>query len=308
MSAFDAYVALEGLLDGSAYCDEPMLRHTTFRIGGPAALYVECASVSDINHTLEVAERFGMPWVVVGKGSNLLVADEGFNGIVLTLGQEFKRFSFPEEGAGILVAGGGVILQNLVQETFKRGLTGLEFAVGIPGTLGGALFMNAGTADTWIGNIVDTLTILRPHQGLMRLTAADLPWNYRSAGLKPGDIVVEAGLRVQPGHAGQIRARMEGALKRRKRSQPLSMPSAGSVFRNPYDTQASAGQLIDSLDLKGYHIGGAQVSEVHANFIVNTGNATAADVVALIMEVRKRVEDHYGTQLQPEIRFIGFAS
>jgi UDP-N-acetylmuramate dehydrogenase len=150
------------------------------------------------------------------------------------------------------------------------------------------------------------VTVLRPGSGLVRYKAHELPWSYRHSGLPLGEIVVECGLRVQPGHVGQIRARMEAAHKRRKKSQPLAFPSAGSVFRNPPD--ASAGQMIDALGLKGYTVGGAQISDLHANFIVNTGNATAADVLAIIMEVRKQVKEEYGTELQPEIRFIGFDS
>jgi UDP-N-acetylmuramate dehydrogenase len=310
MSAFDAYCALQGTLDGEVYCDEPMYRHTSYRIGGPAALYIECATVADINRSFEMLKEYNMPWVVVGKGSNLLVADEGFAGAVLTLGAEFKRFSFAEEGDdhGLLVAGGGVILSSLVQNAFKGGYAGLEFGVGIPGTLGGALFMNAGSADEWIGSIVETVTLIRLGEGLLRLRSTEIPWAYRSSGLPAGDVIVESTMRLTPGNAMHIRARMEALLKRRKRTQPLNMPSAGSVFRNPGDNAATAGELIDLVGLKGYKVGGAQVSEQHANFIVNTGTATAADVLAIISEIRRRVNDSYGTQLQPEIRFVGFKS
>ncbi|MDR0347785.1 MAG: UDP-N-acetylmuramate dehydrogenase [Coriobacteriales bacterium] len=307
MAGFDAYCDLEGTIKGTLSYNEPMTRHTSYRIGGPAALYVECASVADIKRCLEVLKDHDLPWCVIGKGSNLLVSDEGFNGAVITLGREFKQFSFPDESAGetLLVAGAGVILSNLAQSAFKGGYSGLEFSVGIPGTLGGALFMNAGSATEWMGGIVDSLTVLHPEKGLVRYEAHELPWDYRHSGIPSGEIILEGSLRVAKGHLGQIRAKMEGSLKRRRRTQPLTVPNAGSVFRNPPDL--SAGQLIDALGLKGYTVGGASVSEMHANFIINNGTATAADVIAIIMYIRNRVKEEYGKELQPEIRFIGFS-
>jgi UDP-N-acetylmuramate dehydrogenase len=284
-----------------------MARHTSYRIGGAASLYVECATVADINRCLAVCSEHELSWCVVGKGSNLLVSDEGFGGAIITLGQDFKHFSFPDEreDESLLIAGAGVILSTLVQNAFKNGYSGLEFSVGIPGTLGGALFMNAGSATEWIGAVVDSLTVLRPDQGLVRYEAHELPWSYRRSGIPCGEIIVETALRVKKGNLGQIRAKMEASLKRRRKTQPLTVPNAGSIFRNPPD--ASAGQLIESLGLKGYRVGGARVSEVHANFIVNEDSATAADVIAIIMHIRERVKEEYGTELQPEIRFIGFS-
>ncbi|MDR2106522.1 MAG: UDP-N-acetylmuramate dehydrogenase [Coriobacteriales bacterium] len=306
MSAFDAYCDLEGSIRGTLLYNESMARHTSFRIGGPVSLYVECASLADIVRCLEVSAAHNLPWCVVGKGSNLLVSDEGFEGTAITLGQEFKSFSFPDETQGetLLVAGAGVVLSNLVQAAFKNGYSGLEFAVGIPGTLGGALFMNAGSAKDWMSGIVDSVTVLRPGQGLVRYEAHELAWEYRRSGIPSGEVIVEGRLRVEKGHLGQIRAKMEASLKKRRRSQPPTVPNAGSVFRNP--PGASAGQLIEALGLKGYTVGGASISELHANFIVNNGTATAADVIAIIMHVRERVEKEYGQRLQPEIRFIGF--
>jgi UDP-N-acetylmuramate dehydrogenase len=307
MAAFDAYCDLEGSIKGTVLYEEPLRRHTSFRIGGPAWLYVECASIADLNRCFEVSEAHQLPWCVMGKGSNLLVNDEGFSGAIITLGQEFKDFSFPDEASGqsLIVVGAGVLLSNLVQSAFKKGYSGLEFAVGIPGTVGGALFMNAGSATEWIGNIVESVTVLRPGEGLKRYEAHELLWSYRRSGLPSNEIIVEAELRVQQGHLAQIRAKMEASLKRRRKTQPLTVPNAGSVFRNPPD--ASAGQLIESAGLKGYTVGGASVSELHANFIVNNGSATAADVVAIIMHIRQRVKEDYGHELQPEIRFIGFS-
>jgi UDP-N-acetylmuramate dehydrogenase len=307
MAGFDAYCDLEGTIKGTVSYDEPMTRHTSYRIGGAVSLYVECVSVADINRCLSVLADHHLPWCVVGKGSNLLVSDEGFDGAVVTLGSEFKYFSFPDEvvGENLLVAGAGVVLSSLVQSAFKSGYSGLEFAVGIPGTLGGALFMNAGSAQEWMGGIVEFVTVLRPGQGLVRYEARELPWAYRRSGIPVGEIIVEGGLRVKKGHLGQIRAKMEASLKKRRKTQPLTVPNAGSVFRNPPDS--SAAHLIESLGLKGYTVGGASVSELHANFIVNNGSATAADVIAIIMHIRECVKENYGQELQPEIRFIGFS-
>ncbi|MCL2807292.1 MAG: UDP-N-acetylmuramate dehydrogenase [Coriobacteriia bacterium] len=314
MPILDAYSELRGSLDGNVYLDEPMNRHTSFHIGGPVSLYVECASVRDLHTCLKVITAEQMPWVVIGKGSNLLVSDEGWRGMVLTLAGQFREIIIPtladeQPGEGALcsqsmVVGAGVILANLVQTAFKHGFSGFEFAVGIPGSLGGALAMNAGTATEGIGSIVSKLTVYRPQVGLMRVLGSDLPWSYRSSGISPGDIIVEAELLTKPGNISQIQAKMEAALGRRKATQPLTKPSAGSVFRNPPDT--SVGRMIEHLGLKGYRVGGAEVSLKHANFIVNNGSATAADVLAIIREVSRRVKDEYGTKLQTEIRFVGF--
>ena len=313
MGALEAYSELRGRLDGTVYLDEPMTRHTTYHIGGPVALYVECASVHDLSVCFEVLAANRLPWTIVGKGSNLLVNDAGWRGAVLTLTGQFKEILAPslqEEQVKEtcerqrIVAGGGVILSNLVQTAFKSGFSGFEFAVGIPGTLGGALAMNAGTASQGIGSIVSNLTVYRPGLGLMRIQGNELPWEYRASGLPPKDIIVECELLAVPGHLTQIRAKMEASLNRRKETQPLTQPSAGSVFKNPPGD--SAGKMIDSLGLKGYRVGGAEVSPVHANFIVNNGSATASDVLAIIIEVRRRVKDVYGTELKTEIRFIGF--
>jgi UDP-N-acetylmuramate dehydrogenase len=322
---FEAYCELEGNVSGSLIMNEPMARHTSFRIGGAAALFVECATLADLKLTLEVIKRYGLSWVVVGKGTNLLVSDRGFEGVVITLGREFKNQTFPEldeadeslftdmpasseqavEYPGeIVVAGAGVQLGNLVREAFKNGFSGLEFAVGIPGTLGGAIFMNAGSAEEWISRIVSSVLVLKADGKLVRYAKDDLPWAYRSSGLQIGDIVLEAELVLQRGNTGHIRARMEGILKRRQKSQPLGKPNAGSIFKNFYG--AAAGQLIDALGMKGLKNGGASISDIHANFIVNDGSATAEDVITLIQEIRKRVLESYGFKLQTEIRFIGF--
>jgi UDP-N-acetylmuramate dehydrogenase len=300
------YQELNGLLKGNVYHNEPMSRHTSYRIGGPVGLYLECASLRDLSSSFEVLRRYGIPWAVLGKGSNILVADQGWPGAILTFTGQFRKFNFPDRDSenNLVVAGSGVMLSSLVQAAFKGGFSGFEFAVGIPGTLGGALAMNAGTSKEWIGQIVHALTVYRPDHGLRRIARNQLEWGYRTSSLLLEDIIVEAELQVTPGHIGQIRAKMEASLSRRKRTQPLTKPSAGSVFKNPPGEHAA--QLIENVGLKGFSIGAAEVSSVHANFIVNNGSATAADVLAIILEIEHRVKDSYGLELQTEIRFIGF--
>jgi UDP-N-acetylmuramate dehydrogenase len=277
-----------------------MTRHTTYRIGGPVALLVECASVADLATATSVLAEEGVDWRVLGKGSNVLVSDDGYEGAVITLGRDFKRHSLEGDR---LRTGAGVILAAIVRDAFSEGRTGLEFAVGIPGTVGGALAMNAGGREEWIGSIVESVTVFVPGEGLVGIRGPEVPWGYRSSGLQARGIIVEAALRVVEGDADHIRRTMEASLRRRKRSQPLSMPSAGSVFVNPDGD--SAGRLIEAAGLKLASIGGAQVSDIHANFIVNTGGATAADVITLVRLVRDTVKEAYGIELTPEVRFLG---
>ncbi|MRS12504.1 MAG: UDP-N-acetylmuramate dehydrogenase [Actinobacteria bacterium] len=277
-----------------------MYRHTTFRIGGPADLHVTCETLADLADAVRVCDEHEVPWTVIGKGSNLLVADDGYHGAILCLGREFKAHSV--DGAGIK-AGAACILAYIVRDAFSKGLAGLEFAVGIPGTVGGALSMNAGTAGVWMGSVVESVTLFVPGAGLKRVRGGDIAWGYRRSGLSERGVIVECVLELAESDKTRIRRQMEESLERRKETQPLSMPSAGSVFRNPEGD--SAGRLIEAAGLKGTRLGGAKVSEVHANFIVNDGGATAADVVGLIRKIQMTVRDTYGIELKPEIRFLG---
>jgi UDP-N-acetylmuramate dehydrogenase len=293
----------EGLrrqMSGEVRFGEPMARHTTFRIGGPASVFAVLETTHDVVTALHLLNEEEVPWVVVGKGSDLLVADRGYDGAVLVLGREFKRHSVEGE---TLRAGAASVLAHLVQDGFHLGLSGLEWAVGIPGTLGGALAMNAGTRDGAIGPTVDTVTMYIPGEGLSLVHGRDVAWEYRRSGLAGRGIILEAALNVREGEPVRIRAQMERNLRDRKASQPLGLPSAGSVFVNPPGD--SAGRLIESVGLKGAREGGALVSPVHANFIVNEGGATADDVVALIRRIQTTVKDVCGVDLRPEIKFVG---
>jgi UDP-N-acetylmuramate dehydrogenase len=300
VSVTDAYERLCAALAGPVRRDEPLARHTTYRIGGPAALFVECATVADLSAATSILAEEAIEWTVLGKGSNVLASDAGYEGAVITLGRDFKRHSVDGDH---LRTGAAVILAAVVQDAFKLGLSGLEFAVGVPGTVGGALAMNAGSRDEWIGGIVESVTVFVPGQGLVGVRGPEVAWAYRRSDLAARGIIVEAVLRVTESDQVGIRRSMEASLRRRKRSQPLNMPSAGSVFVNPEGD--SAGRLIEAAGLKGVTIGGAMVSDVHSNFIVNVGGATAADVVALVGLIRDTVKDANGIELRPEIRFLG---
>lgn len=302
MSAFDAYCELDGNIHGEVLADERLSRHTSYRIGGPADLFVTVDRYSDLTTTIEVLHKNRVPWVILGKGSNVLVSDEGYRGAVIVLGREFNQYGFEKDGT--VTVGAGVTLARVVQEAFMRGFSGLENLVGVPGTVGGAVSMNAGTRDEWIGSVVDSVVVYRPLEGLVRYDAADIGWYYRCTTIPPREIVLEVVLKLKDGDATAIRAKMEAALSRRKRTQPLNKPSCGSVFMNPPDL--SVGQLIDEAGLKGYAVGGAQVSEVHANFIVNNGNATARDVIRVMEVVKEKVGRTYNVELKPEVKFLGF--
>lgn len=291
---------LRSRLRGEVRRREPMARHTTYRIGGPAELFITCETVTDLIETVRSCDAEGVQRIAVGKGSNLLVADDGYPGAVITLGDEFKAHRV--QGAEI-EAGAACILAFVVRDAYSRGLGGMEFAVGIPGTVGGAIAMNAGTGADWIGAVAGSVTVYLPDTGLERLRADELDWQYRSSGLRAEVIVVETTLRLHEAERQTIRATMDASLERRKRTQPIGVPSAGSVFRNPPGD--SAGRLIESAGLKGTRLGGARISEVHANFIVNEGGATAADVLGLVRKAQMTVRDTHGIQLTPEIKLLG---
>lgn len=304
MSVFNAYMTLSGAIDATVTRDERMSRHTSYRIGGPAALFVAVHSYAALVRTVKVLADERVDWVILGKGSNLLVSDEGYRGCVIVLDREFSRTTLADDGT--LTVGAGAILSKVVSEAMKAGLTGLERCVGIPGTLGGAVSMNAGTRREWIGELVRDVVVLRPGEGLHRYEASDIEWGYRYTTIPTSEIILEATLSLERGSRDAIAADMEARLRRRRETQPLGVPSCGSVFRNPPDR--SVGVLLESCGLKGARQGGAQVSEEHANFIVNRGGATAADVIALIGRAHDAVLEKYGIDLACEVKLLGFGA
>ena len=301
MGAFGAYRRLDGGFDGRIVADEPLARHTTYRIGGPADLYIEVDSLAGLRQVISVLKDEGVEWTVLGKGSNILAADAGYRGAIIVLGRTFRTHSVIEDER--IVAGAGAILATIVRDVFNKGLAGLELAVGVPGTLGGALAMNAGTSEVGIGSVVESVTYLTPEGELKRLGGSEIEWTYRASSLRGAGVILESSLKLVQSDVAEVRRRMEAILRRRRNSQPLSIPSAGSTFRNPPGD--SAGRLIEAVGLKGERVGGAQISEKHANFIVNRMGASAEDVVSLITLARNRVKEEHGIELRPEVRFLG---
>ena len=294
---------VDDAIDGEVIAGESMARHTTYRIGGPARFFATADSLGALSRLVEACEETGTPWTVVGRGSNLLVADEGYDGIVITLGRDFRACRLDEE-RGVFSVGAGALLSTVVQEAFHRSLGGLEFAVGTPGTVGGAVRMNAGSRDEWLSGALVSVTLLTRSDGLVRVPASSIEWGYRSSSIAPEDVVVECELAATPADPFYVRGKMEAALSRRRDTQPLSEPSCGSVFKGVNGTPA--GKLIEDAGLKGAQVGGARVSEKHANFIVNTGSATASDVRALMKQIQTKVYEDYGVELEPEVRLLGF--
>ena len=280
--------------------EEPMERHTTFRIGGPARRMALPATVGEAVAVLELAEAEGWPLLAVGNGSDLLVSDRGLDRLVLlTTGLDFVE----PVGERRLRVGAGTRLAKVATAAMERSLAGLAFAHGIPGTLGGAVFMNAGAYGGEMAQVVESVTAWLPGQGVRELEAGELELSYRHSRFSGGEgVVLAATLALTPGDREAIRGEMAELIARRRQSQPLEWPSAGSAFKRPPGHYA--GTLIERCGLKGLRVGGAQVSEKHAGFIINRGGATCADVVALMEEVRRRVLAETGVTLEPEIRVV----
>lgn len=302
MSVFNAYMALSGAVDAEVLRGERLSRRTTLRVGGPASLFVTAHDYAALRRTIEVLDRERVEWVVLGRGSNVLASDEGFDGCVVKLGREFSRVSVGE--GGLVSAGAGAPLSSLVSQTLKEGLSGLECCVGIPGSVGGAVSMDAGSRHEWIGSRVSDVVTLRPGVGLRRYEGSEVEWGYRWCSLPAGEVILEASLRLDPSTREEVSAEMERRLASRRSMQPMGQPSCGSVFKNP--GTRSAGALIDSCGLKGYAVGGARVSDLHANFIVNTGGATATDVARVMAHLRECVVQRHGIELEPEVKCLGF--
>ncbi|HEV8089633.1 MAG TPA: UDP-N-acetylmuramate dehydrogenase [Actinomycetota bacterium] len=281
--------------------DVPMAPLTTFRIGGPAAIFFEPDSTEDLHAVAKAVARTGVAVAIVGKGSNVLVADEGFDGVVLRLGRGFR---WSARAGDTVSAGAAMPLPALAGVAQQHGLAGLGFGVAIPASLGGAVRMNAGAHDGQMADVVSTVDIFELGSDRTRTLGADeVGFAYRSTALQSGAVVVAAALHLRPGDPAEIRASMDAARTWRRDTQPLAEPNCGSVFTNPPGEHAAA--LIDAAGLKGAAIGGASVSTKHANFIVTASGATAADVRALIELVRAGVSRASGIDLQTEVRTIG---
>lgn len=295
--------AAEYLPDLQIKTDEPMSRHISFRVGGPARRMAFPSSGEQVVLLLNFAHACGARPLVIGNGTNLLAPDEGLDRLVVDTSVGLNRLEEGEE-PDILTAEAGVSLARLADFACKLGLTGLEFAHGIPGTVGGAVCMNAGAYGGEIKQVIETVTILFPEEGVRTLSCAEMDFGYRHSLLtdQPNAVVLRASFRLSKGDPEMIREGMRELMSRRKATQPLEYPSAGSTFKRPAGN--FAGALIESSGLKGLTVGGAQVSEKHAGFIINTGSATAADVLEVIRQVQERVFTETGVRLEPEVRII----
>lgn len=295
-------------LRGEVKLNEALAAHTSFHIGGPADAMVFPEDTDDLAMLLREVREQRLAYVVLGGGTNLLVRDGGFRGVVISLrrlaGINVTREYRSIGGAyAVVVAGAGAHLPGLLNFALEKGLTGLEFAAGIPGTVGGALCMNAGTAHGEIGDVIDSVTLLSPAGDIVIRHRDEMAFGYRQAFVPEGQVIVDCKMILRQGEKDRIRARVKADLEKRKERQPLGLPSAGSVFKNPLDE--AAGKLIERAGLKGLTVGRAQVSEKHANFIVNLGGARAADVLKLMDLIKERVLEVHRVRLEPEIKIIG---
>lgn len=281
--------------------DEPMDKHTTFRVGGNADFFVEISSVEELSNIIKYLRQTEHPYFILGNGSNLLVSDKGYEGVVLQLGERFAQIEIEGD---VLAAKAGALLSQVARTAAGNGLSGLEFASGIPGTIGGAVVMNAGAYDGEMKQVIREVTVMTEEGEILVLDNDTMEFGYRTSIIKNRPfIVLSAKLKLVPGDVDKIHEKMKDFSERRRSKQPLEYPSAGSTFKRPEGY--FAGKLIMDAGLRGFRIGGAQVSEKHCGFIINVGNATAADISELMDEVAEKVKRQFGVTLEPEIIRIG---
>lgn len=281
--------------------NEPMNRHTTFRIGGPADLFVMPASTEEIREIIGLCRTESVPYYVIGNGSNLLVGDKGYRGVII---QIYKRMNQIQVENEKICAQAGALLSRTASAACEASLTGMEFASGIPGTVGGALRMNAGAYGGEMKQIVESAKVLTTEGEILNLSLEELGLGYRTSVISKNDYVaLGAVLSLRQGNRDEIRGRMEELKEKRVEKQPLEYGSAGSTFKRPEGY--FAGKLIQDAGLCGYRVGDAQVSEKHCGFVINRGNATAADVLRLMQDVAERVQEKFGVRLEPEVKKIG---
>ena len=300
--------ALSRLVAKPVQWDCPLSGYTSFAIGGPAQALIRVEDNRELLAVLDCINANGLQWRIIGKGTNLLAADAGFAGVILMLGQGFKdiqRCDESRDGAVTVAAGGGCGLTRLSGWCIDQGLSGVEFAYGIPGTVGGAVVMNAGAWGEELAEVLSAVTVVTP-QGLRRIQRQQMHFSYRCwrdhQDQGGAQIVVGIEVRLVPADPDAVRKRCSELLQKRSDRQPKGLPNAGSFFKNPGND--SAGRLIEKSGCKGMRVGGAMVSPVHANFFVNTGGAKAADVMELMGRVQKKVQQECGVLLEPEVHFI----
>lgn len=291
---------LSGIAGVAVRVREPLSRHTSFKVGGPADYFVEAHTSRGLSACLRALEGRGVPILLLGNGSNLLVSDQGVRGVVLRLRGEFRKVRWHDSGAEV---GAAYAVSRLVREAVRRGRGGLEFAEGIPGSVGGSLVMNAGAYGSEMERVVNRVDAMTAAGEALALGREELRFSYRETRLPRDAVVTRVGMVLTPETAEVVDARMRAIMARRRESQPSGHPNFGSVFRNPPGDHA--GRLIEASGLKGLRVGSAEVSRRHANFIVNRGGARAQDVRRLIEQVCSEVESRFSVRLQTEVRFAG---
>lgn len=286
--------------------NEPMREHTTFQIGGEVPVFCKPQNKEQILKLIKYFDENSIDYYVIGNGSNLLVSDAGFDGVIIQLLDDYSHMEIIEEGTGFKVsAQAGVRMWRLGMKIAEAGAGGFEFATGIPGTIGGAVMMNAGAYGGEIKDVVESVTVCDRHGNEIVLEKDELEFGYRTSAISKKDyIVLEVVLRLEKGDKGEIRRRIDELTEKRNTKQPLDVPSAGSTFKRPEGFYAA--KLIDDAGLMGLRVGGAMVSEKHAGFVVNVGNATAADVIALTDLIKEKVCEYNGVKLELEVRKLGF--
>ncbi len=296
-----SYQQLSALLPaGCVRKNVTLAPYTTMRTGGPAALFAEPRSAQQLAHVHQWAQEKGLSLLIFGNGSNLLIADSGFDGLVIHLGRALSEVSV---FANTLTAQAGASLAAAARAAAQASLTGLEFAAGIPGSIGGAVCMNAGAYGGEIAQVIVSARVLTP-EGVRTVSKDELSLGYRSSAvMQNGWVVLEATFELAPGSPDEIKATMADLAARRREKQPLQYPSCGSFFKRPVGYYAGA--LIEQAGLKGYRVGDAQVSEMHAGFVINRGHATSSEIYRLMQEVQCRVQAQFGVTLEPEVRLIG---
>lgn len=280
---------------------EPMKMHTTFRVGGPADYFVMPESSGEVQQVISLCREEKMPYYVIGNGSNLLVSDEGYRGVILQIYRTMSRI----EAEGTLIrAQAGALLSAIAAKAYENSLTGFEFAAGIPGTIGGASVMNAGAYGGEMKDVIRSVTVLDQDGKIRKIEREDLEMGYRTSIIsKEGYITLEAEIELSEGKPEEIKALMDDLRTRRVTKQPLEYPSAGSTFKRPEGY--FAGKLIQDTGLAGFQVGGAQVSEKHCGFVINKENATAADIDSLMRQVSEKVKEKFGVTLEPEVKRLG---
>ena len=285
----------------SILIDEPMSRHTTFRVGGPADFFVTPKTKEEVRDVIRICKEAGMPYYIIGNGSNLLVSDAGYRGVIV---QIYKEMNEVKVEGDLVKAQAGALLSGIAAKALGAELSGFEFASGIPGTIGGACVMNAGAYGGEMKDVLESVTVLTGEGKIIELGRNELELGYRTSVIaKKGYIVLGAVLKLERGDGEKIKTYMDELKEKRVTKQPLEYPSAGSTFKRPEGY--FAGKLIEDAGLRGFQVGGAQVSEKHCGFVINRDHATAADIMELMRQVQIRVKENSGVDLEPEVKRLG---